>query len=1145
MHILLYAFGDFPGQPDAAMNLFNKDFLPKGSVEQSHLGFLDRDMKDEVKYIEELYILAPSRIKDVLRGEQRGLPLHLTVDQANVLSTHRVLRGPILLSGEAGSGKTIVITHWLLTNQAEKVTSQLFVTFSERLVDRTRFEFDQMLTPEIRPHGVRFQTYRELLWEIANTGGLTLRDPTKEMTFERFLREYAGKVREEVDPVLLWDEIRSVIKGGSPDLGGKLIDYTRYEQMSRKRGRCKAPEGTRRRYHHQALLYQNYLDEESLWDAIDLAFDCLDCVNEIPHFKRVACDEVQDLAPVEISVLIGIVKDRNIDRIFFTGDIAQVINPSGFTWSKLKGDLGKMSKRHDIRDAWSLGRNFRSTSQIVDLVNEVIRIRESLLADASGKTIQKSDVSSGLKPMILEESPIEEVKRATSNPQQRLILVKTIEGKDEVRELLGKDEEKVTILTVEEAKGLEWDGVLLWDFFIPRYAEITKDDWDDLFIPKKRQRLPEQIQQGEKNPYGLEYEFNLLHVGLTRARKILAIYDKNKERGLIALGDSIEDKTTKADLSVFSAHWKTDLPSPEELCDLAEDLLEKDLKQAHRFFRLAAREYQKMNELDKAGECYEKAEDYELAATCYDKAGSKAMSEKMLALDQEVKMDWEKAGIHWEAYGNFSQQSGDWSGALDGYGCASTAYSRAAELTEVESERRNLYSKAATMLEQRSGIMSRLEEGRYQVLRAENLTSAAELWEKAESYKDARRAMEGSISIAQAIAKSDEKATVGSEIPDAWIARCYTKIADYESFLKNPIDAAKYALKGAKSYRDSSEKTEHASDKETYLDEMNTWDVKAVDWFFEGGQADTALDVQNRLVSLWRKKKDDHRLHVSWKGLVELLRKVGRSEEYIEQCSGLVEHMRMTGEKDAAYRLLREQISWCEGIDDFECLESLLEIKARSFVEDEEYSQAGRTFDDLGNLRFRQGLGRDAISSFVEAGSNHMLHRMRKAAMDSFRRGYDLARAEMSPSSIGWYCFKEVVLDSLVPANLEDEAKTWTNMAVDHLYQEYERSVSRLKEHAEKLEGRHSKLGKELRAEESVEAKEEIKDKLLRTRLSSGWTWLCLAILHQRGRDIGTAPPGHGEHMIRAFDRSEELFEEVDRGSMISYVRDIRRGGER
>ncbi len=182
---------------------------------------------------------------------------------------------------------------------------------------------------------------------------------------------------------------------GNANTSKKLMDFKTYKDLKEERGRCKTPEDMRKDYYEATLIYQNYLEREGLWDSIDLAYFCISRMKEQPQKFRydwIACDETQDLAPIEIEVLIRLSKDQRIDNIFFTGDIAQVINPSGFNWAQLKAALWHYHSAESghIKDAGHLQRNFRSSVEIVNLVNEVLEIRRGFLGDLSERHRQIS-----------------------------------------------------------------------------------------------------------------------------------------------------------------------------------------------------------------------------------------------------------------------------------------------------------------------------------------------------------------------------------------------------------------------------------------------------------------------------------------------------------------------------------------------------------------------------------------------------------------------------------------------------------------------------------------------------------------------------------------------------------------------------------
>jgi len=1136
LHAILYNLGEFPGQPDVILHLGNKDFEKVGKIERRYLNFYDREPKDELEYNEELYYLPRVLMERVLKGEQQGLVLQMPEKQVEVLGANQTLRGPILLSGEAGSGKTTVIIHWLLMGELERVGPQLFVTFSERLMKQAKNEFEQMLPIDYGPHQVRFLTYRQLLLEIANTGGLALHDPLKEMTFERFCREYAYRVSREVDPILLWDEIRSVIKGRCEDPKKRILDYSTYEKLSEERGQSKTPKKMREKYYEEAQKYQSYLDKNGLWDAVDLAFDCLGCIDKVQKYARLACDEVQDLAPVEVRVLIKLVKDNNIDFMFFTGDMAQVINPSGFSWSKLKGDLGAISKRHDIRGPWTFQRNFRSTNEIVELVNACLRARENLLGDTGERNIQHSYVLSGIKPMILQSLPVEVIKECVSNPLKRLILVKTSKKKNEIRELLGEACEKVTILTVEEAKGLEWEGALLWDFFIPRHEEITKNDWEYVFIPEKRRAFQMEIKRGGKNPYALAYEFNLLHVGLTRARKLLFLYDEDPIQNIINLDGIINGLVRKIDDKQFSTYWRTTEVSPEDLAILALKIETRDPEQAFQFAKMAARAYEKEGKLEYAAMWFDYAHEYKLAASCYGKLGNLSMQERMLAYHSEslanesklngefdnARKHWGDAGKHWMQYCRYAREKGCWDDLIGGYDSAARAYKNAEQFRE-----------AAICLQQRTKEIPS-DKDEYVMIKAKSLYDAAICWESAGLIKNAIEAMNGAINIGRdEIVKSDRRILIAGEIPEIWVAKCFIMLADYYMKTGQVINAAHAAMDAAKYFSDAEKKVDEAERErclELQLEHLHI----AAERYKKAAQIEEAIDVMKQLIELLKERVNRYGrtrledLGQSWEQLINWLKDSDQIVKCIDETISYIEYLEKYDQTERGIRIAEIQIDWFEEKHPKGIIK-LLNIVKEWYEKVKEYRKVGKTIERIAKIQEKMGDRKGAILSYTEAGKNYLKANSVNLALNSFEQGLNVSISEaLPPSSIGYYCFNDVALNSLISGLGEYwTIKEWIYKAAIYFAKEYEASISLIEDYIKRCEIKLETLG---------DSKE--RDEILR---KCGWAWLCIANINQIALKHGATLFEPEKKIKEAYERSRDWFKKIVDKTMndedaISYV---------
>jgi len=142
-----------------------------------------------------------------------GIEIHLflTREQESLLAQ----APPLLLSGTAGSGKTTLSVYYLLRAEVLE-RPRLFLTYSPYLLRFSRRIYEGLVR-ETALEGVAvhpdFLTFRELLLGLTR-GGRRAFPPEKEVTLKEFSRIFANhKDARRFDPELVWEEIRSIIKG--------------------------------------------------------------------------------------------------------------------------------------------------------------------------------------------------------------------------------------------------------------------------------------------------------------------------------------------------------------------------------------------------------------------------------------------------------------------------------------------------------------------------------------------------------------------------------------------------------------------------------------------------------------------------------------------------------------------------------------------------------------------------------------------------------------------------------------------------------------------------------------------------------------------------------------------------------------------
>ncbi|MCI0618842.1 UvrD-helicase domain-containing protein, partial [bacterium] len=443
--------------------------------------------------------------------------LFLSNEQADLLNQ----APPVLISGTAGSGKTTLCVYYLLRPELKK-SSRLLVTYNKYLRDFCKRIYSGLLkhhpeSNEIRPPS--FYTFKELCFAILGNSSKYF-PSEKEMDATAFQQAFRrSRFSQEFDPVLVWEEIRSIIKGSKPpirsaDFGALLKNWPRkimeesnistlkeyliglsqlsignqvnhvvmkllnldlhstasslssllqshpdrlekalisisglvnkhegiftsplmtfaeYDQIGKKR----APLFTsnREEIYPIAQWYQIRLKEDQMWDEIDLTraailkFDQND--TSLQPFDFMACDEVQDLTDIQLSLLMRLI--RNQKNILFAGDTKQIVNPSGFRWEEAKRLF------HDralpVPKLQHLTTNFRSVGSIVMLSNALLQLKTDLLGI---KADEKLDLWKfpGPTPVVLEDVRESDLASFVQAGADRAIIVRQDTERDRLR----------------------------------------------------------------------------------------------------------------------------------------------------------------------------------------------------------------------------------------------------------------------------------------------------------------------------------------------------------------------------------------------------------------------------------------------------------------------------------------------------------------------------------------------------------------------------------------------------------------------------------------------------------------------------------------------------------------------------------------
>jgi len=634
--------------------------------------------------------------------EDLELFLYLTPEQKNILNSTL----PIMISGTAGSGKTTLCVYYLLNRALDK-KKKAFITYNKHLKNFAQNLYNGLLIEcpwkkDVIPPD--FYTFKEICLQIAHNRRF---NPENEVDFDRFNRVFsANPLYHTFDPELVWEEIRSIIKGAvlryKPNTiqkahkaiqGGnidapllkqlqnqfilfarlesfsavnhtiqkylktdiqhfaahieKFIDlnkdikpvqailektlhilskehnkesnyltYLQYELMGKK----KAPNFlfNRKEIYRIFEWYQNKLESENLWDELDLASQV---DTEKYSYDVLACDEIQDFTDTQLDVLFNLVS--NPSQLFLAGDTKQTINPSSFRWEEVRNHF--YERGIAVPDLKTLTLNFRSSGSIVELSNVLLELKEKFTGKKAEESKEEWKYKGRPVTVVSGIAQREVIGIFKAAGAQRTILVRSESERDNLKKLL----ETELVFTIKEAKGLEFETVVLWKFCKDK---SSTDIW----------KVALEINDKRIHEAKIRHEINLLYVGITRPRKDLIIYD-GETVSIIWENDIIKDYVyITNDRKFIEGLWNT-VSTPGEWIEQGHYFFVReyfkaaaecfknggDLKntaKANAFYfkkigrwAEAASAFEEINEPREAAENYEKAADFKNALRLWEK----------------------------------------------------------------------------------------------------------------------------------------------------------------------------------------------------------------------------------------------------------------------------------------------------------------------------------------------------------------------------------------------------------------------------------------------------------------------------------------------------------------------------------------------
>jgi superfamily I DNA/RNA helicase/mRNA-degrading endonuclease RelE of RelBE toxin-antitoxin system len=503
--------------------------------------------------LEKLYLLDPADDTEAIAKKPlRSFLLALDPDQKAALERLKT-RGPYLIKGGAGTGKTLVglyhIRNLVMSRDAEEMfvpesaTRYGVLTFTNSLAAANLAALISIVPPDAQGW-IHSSTLDRLSSQLATKAigrrlnpididGLSGWIKTKIMG-DRSLPSEVRKIVSVLGPDYVAEEVEHVINGNGMT---EMHEYVGADRRGRKRAIRTQDRPAVWSVHERLSKIANELHMQT-WEQIrHLALNYLREDPDYPRFSALFVDEAQDFSKVSKLLCLELVRDPRF--LVMAADTAQTIYALPASWKSIHARFANQGRR-----SVTLTRGYRSTHEI----NEAIKPLREDPGDDDDQSPESAPTFSGTKPAWIRENSTEhlgivsqEIARLTRGNRgihagQIAVIVRSKAQTEVVDRVLSGagiqchvvskgspidlDAPKVHILTAHSAKGLDFPIV-----FVP---EVSGDTFPD-------PHAMDTARDDEQREQRLALEKRLLYVALSRASsRLYLLTDPEKPSPLLA-----------------------------------------------------------------------------------------------------------------------------------------------------------------------------------------------------------------------------------------------------------------------------------------------------------------------------------------------------------------------------------------------------------------------------------------------------------------------------------------------------------------------------------------------------------------------------------------------------------------------------------
>jgi hypothetical protein len=432
------------------------------------------------------------------------------------------LSAPLIIVGSAGSGKTA------LTLEKMKHTpgDVLYVTHSAYLAQSAR---DLYYAHGYQRDGQQctFLSYREFIESIHVPQGREAQWRDFSAWFARVRQQFKG-----IDPHQAFEEIRGVITAQADGV------LAREQYLALGQRQSIFAERERDSLFDLFERYRAWLKEAQLFDLNLAAHERLQQAGG--RYDFVVIDEVQDLTMVQLALVLKTLKKPG--QFLMCGDSNQIVHPNFFSWGQVKTLFWRDAALAEKQQLQVLRANFRNGTQVTRIANTLLKIKHSRFGSIDRESNFLVDAVGGDSGAVALLADSDKVRRSLNAQTRRSTRFAVLVLRDEDKPEARKQFDTPLIFSVHEAKGLEYDSIVLFRFVSDNraaFADIA-DGVSPTDLASEELHYSRARDKADKSLEIYKFYVNALYVALTRAIRNVYLIESDVQHPLLRLLEVVD-----------------------------------------------------------------------------------------------------------------------------------------------------------------------------------------------------------------------------------------------------------------------------------------------------------------------------------------------------------------------------------------------------------------------------------------------------------------------------------------------------------------------------------------------------------------------------------------------------------------------------